>query len=134
MTDKEIFAENLNMYMRINGKSRRDIENDLGYSYFTITDWVKGKKIPRWDKVRDLAQYFGIKPSDLVEERITPIIEEKGDTAVDITIRLGGDEVFREVVKRNFNDKEFLELSKELCQLNTEQIVNLRGTLRSLLK
>ena len=69
MEHKEIFSANLKRYMALNGKSRRDICGDLGYSYFTFSDWVNGKKMPRMDKVEQLANYFGILKSDLIEEK-----------------------------------------------------------------
>lgn len=69
MDNKEIFAYNLNFYMKSNGKSRKDVAEAIGVSYFTFTDWVKGKKYPRMDKVEKLANYFGIKISDLVEKK-----------------------------------------------------------------
>lgn len=69
MDNKEIFAYNLNYYMVQNGKSRSDVANAIGVSYFTFTDWVNGKKYPRMDKVEKLSKYFGIKISDLIEKR-----------------------------------------------------------------
>lgn len=66
--NKNVFAKNLKRQMILSGKSRRDISNALGISYFTISDWVKGKKYPRMDKVELLAQYFGILKSDLIED------------------------------------------------------------------
>lgn len=69
MDNKNIFASNLQIYMKRNDKSRTDIAEALGVSYYTVTDWVKGKKYPRMDKVEMLAKYFGIKKSDLIEEK-----------------------------------------------------------------
>lgn len=69
MDNKNIFAENLNYYMKKNGKSRRDVCEALGFSYYTFTDWVKGRKYPRMDKVEMLADYFGILKSDLIEDK-----------------------------------------------------------------
>ena len=68
MEHKEVFSKNLQKYMALNGKSRKEICQALGYSYFTFSDWVNGKKMPRMDKVEQLANYFGIKKSDLIEE------------------------------------------------------------------
>lgn len=68
MEHKEVFARNLQKHMALNGKSRKEICQALGYSYFTFSDWVNGKKMPRMDKVEQLANYFGIKKSDLIEE------------------------------------------------------------------
>ena len=68
MEHKAVFAQNLQKYMALNGKSRREVCQALGYSYFTFSDWVNGKKMPRMDKVEQLANYFGVKKSDLIEE------------------------------------------------------------------
>jgi transcriptional regulator with XRE-family HTH domain len=68
MDNKIIFATNLVKYMSLYDKSRSDLANDLGFSYYTVTDWVKGKKYPRMDKIEMLADYFGILKSDLIEE------------------------------------------------------------------
>ncbi len=69
MEHKAIFSANLKMYMALNGKSRKEVCEALGYSYFTFSDWVNGKKMPRMDKVEQLANYFGILKSDLIEEK-----------------------------------------------------------------
>lgn len=66
--NKNIFASNLKYYMSLKQKSRTDISEALGISYYTVTDWVNGKKYPRMDKVEKLANYFGILKSDLIEE------------------------------------------------------------------
>ena len=76
MDNKDIFASNLNKYMRLSGKSRNDISKALGISYYTITDWVKGKKYPRMDKVEMLANYFGIPKSYLIEDKKETTPEE----------------------------------------------------------
>lgn len=69
MDNKNIFAHNLKYFMEKQKKSRRDISNDLGISYYTVSDWVNGKKYPRMDKVEMLAKYFGVLKSDLIEDK-----------------------------------------------------------------
>ena len=69
MDNKNVFANNLKKQMELKGVSRNDICNALGISYFTVSDWVNGKKYPRMDKVEMLANYFGIQKSDLIEEQ-----------------------------------------------------------------
>lgn len=76
MDNKNIFATNLKRLMDLNKKSRKDISEALGISYYTVTDWVKGKKYPRMDKVELLARYFGVLKSDLIEEKNSPGAEE----------------------------------------------------------
>lgn len=67
--NKYTFANNLKRLMEQNGKTRRDLSQVLGVSYFTITSWVNGTKYPRMDKVELLAQYFGVLKSDLIEDK-----------------------------------------------------------------
>lgn len=69
MDNKNVFASNLKRYMEVKGKTRNDISETLGISYFTVSDWVNGKKYPRMDKVEMLANYFGIQKSDLIENK-----------------------------------------------------------------
>lgn len=71
MDNKNIFAYNLRNIMEAKGKTRKDISQALGLSYFTVSDWVNGKKYPRMDKVEMLAAYFGCLKSDLIEDKNT---------------------------------------------------------------
>ena len=82
MDNKIIFAQNLKKYMQINNKTRKDVCNALGYSYYTFSDWVNGKKYPRMDKVEQLANYFGIQKSDLIEEK-EEVLEQPTITQID---------------------------------------------------
>lgn len=67
--NKEIFANNLKYYMKLNNKTRLDVCNDLGFSYTTFTSWCKGQFYPRIDKIESLANYFSIEKSDLIENK-----------------------------------------------------------------
>ena len=69
MDNKNVFAKNLKHFMYLHNKSRNDVCADLGFSYYTFSDWVNGKKYPRMDKVEMLANYFGCKKSDLIEDK-----------------------------------------------------------------
>lgn len=122
MNDKEIFAKNLKMYMDINGKDRNDMCNALGFNYFTFTDWIKARKMPRMDKVQKLADYFGIKKADLIEEHISEDDENKGKFAVELTHRLANDEEFKEIVKKVACDQAFYDLNSVLRKLDDRQL------------
>jgi len=76
MSNKTVFANNLKKHMALAGKTRRDLCHDLGFSYYTVSDWVTAKKYPRMDKVEILANYFNCLISDLIEEKT----EEQLDT------------------------------------------------------
>ena len=96
MDNKSIFAQNLKRQMELCGKSRRDVCQALGFSYFTFSDWVNGKKYPRMDKVEKLADYFGILKSDLIEERTEEHreMQKKNDILTDIVLRAQTDDEF----------------------------------------
>lgn len=66
--NKEIMAKNIQYYMNLHEKSRNDICEALGIKYTTFTDWVNGNSYPRIDKIELMANYFGIRKSDLVED------------------------------------------------------------------
>lgn len=69
MNNKNVFASNLQYYMHLNKVSRKEVSEAIGVSYFTLSDWVNGKKYPRMGKVELLADYFGILKSDLIEDK-----------------------------------------------------------------
>ena len=66
--NKEVFAKNLNKYLKLFNKSQREMADIIGVSSSTFNDWATGKKYPRIDKIEMLANYFGILKSDLIEE------------------------------------------------------------------
>lgn len=67
--DKKIFAENLNYYLHMKNLSRRKLSEQLGIPYPTIADWAKGKKLPRVENLNQLAKFFGVSLSDLIEKK-----------------------------------------------------------------
>lgn len=114
MDNKNIFASNLQRYMEINGKTRKDVSKAIGVSYYTFTDWVKGKKYPRMDKVERLAAYFGILKSDLIEEKSEEHreMQKKNDIISDVVIRMQTDETFSAAVESLYklDEKKLLSI------------------------
>lgn len=66
---KKIFSENLRYYMDLKGKNQIDLMYDLDLSSSTVSNWCTGLKLPRMDKIQMLADYLGIRKSDLIEKR-----------------------------------------------------------------
>ena len=101
MSHKDIFSTNLKRKMEVSGKTRRDVSEALNISYYTITDWVKGKKMPRMDKVELLANYFGCLISDLIEEKTEEQlnIQKKNDILSDIILTLREDNDLLDIVE-----------------------------------
>lgn len=68
---KLIFSKNLVHFLQINGKSQTDLSRFIGVSTATVSDWCKGKKLPRMDKVQAISKWLGIENSDLIEDKST---------------------------------------------------------------
>ena len=118
MDGKEIFSRNLQRYMELNNKTRNDVCEALGVSYFTLTSLVNGTKYPRLDMVEMLANYFGIKKSDLIEKEVTLQEQKNNDILADIVVCLR-------------SDVEFFELVKDLYKLAPEKRKVLAGMLKA---
>ena len=41
---------------------------DLGFSRTTLCDWGKGKSTPKLDKLKKLADYFGVSLEELISD------------------------------------------------------------------
>lgn len=65
---KEIMAKNIRKYMERSGVSPSNVCADLGFPLPTFSDWIHAKTYPRIDKIEMMANYFGCKKSDLVED------------------------------------------------------------------
>lgn len=121
MDVKNIFAKNLNYYLSVNGKTRKDLCKVLGVSYSAVTAWVNGKKYPRMDKVDEMARYFGISRAhlteeNLLEEKLSEELEQTQNLYIDILVRLQTDEHFSSYVKR------LMDLEPEKIQVLDEML------------
>lgn len=65
---RKVFADNLKYFLKLNGKQPVDLVRDLGINFSTLSSWMTERKMPRIGKVELLANYFGVKQSDLLEE------------------------------------------------------------------
>lgn len=70
MTTREIFKINLNNFIARSGKNKKTISEEMGIPYTTLTDWANGNKFPRAGGIEQLANYFNILKSDLLEESL----------------------------------------------------------------
>lgn len=64
-----LFSKNLNFYLNKNDKTQLDLANHLNVSTSAVSAWCRGAKTPRMDKVDAMCKYFGIKRSDLMEDK-----------------------------------------------------------------
>lgn len=113
MDNKSIFSKNLQRLMTIKNVSRKEIADVLGISYFTISDWVNGKKYPRMDKVELLANYFGVLKSDLIEIRI----ENNSEQPLIVT---DGEKLMLELFRQVPEDKQEMVIQMVKVALSTK--------------
>lgn len=132
--DIKIFTDNFEKYMRMSGKNQKEIAAAVGVSAPTVNDWLKGKKMPKMQNVQKLADLFHVNLSDLVERKVTEKMGKNSDIMVEITVRMGSDLEFREIVKRNYSDEDFFSLCKVLCKLDADQIASVRTMLGTFFK
>ena len=116
--NKAILSRNLKYYIERSGKDRRELAEEWGFPYSTVTDWINGKKYPRIDRIETMADYFGILKSDLIEEKMTPEKEKDNDTISSIIVRMT-------------RDKEFLAVVESLYALDPDQIKGIQGMLKA---
>lgn len=71
MTDaeqKRVFSRNLTNLVIESGRLKYDIARDLGFNEKTFVGWCNGASMPSHAKIRKIADYFRISPSDLLGE------------------------------------------------------------------
>ncbi len=66
---KKVFAKNLNKYLSIHNLQQKEVADKIGVIPTTFNSWCTGQSMPRMGKVQALADFFGIKKSDLIEEK-----------------------------------------------------------------
>lgn len=65
---RKIFVKKLKEQMALNNKTQTDLSNDLSLPFTTISNWYRGVRYPRPDKMQMLADYFGIRMEDLISD------------------------------------------------------------------
>lgn len=67
--NKEIMSNNIQYYMAIKMKTRKEVCEACDIKYSTFCEWINAKKYPRIDKIEQMANYFHVTKADLVEEK-----------------------------------------------------------------
>lgn len=71
MTDseqKDIFCRALNRLLYESGHTQTEVAATIGVSQQVMNSWVRGISMPRMGKIQLLADYFGVKKSQLIGE------------------------------------------------------------------
>ena len=68
MNNKErmqIIANNITNYRKAKGITQKELASAIGISQSTMTDYMKLRTAPSWGVIQKLADYFGVKKSDI---------------------------------------------------------------------
>lgn len=78
MSEQEInsiIANNISFHLERCGKSQVDLADYMNVSQATVSNWCKGNKLPRMDKIDKICEFFNIKRSDLMNDRTEAVNE-----------------------------------------------------------
>ena len=64
----KVFSKRLKYYLSINNMTQLELATRLGVGPTSVSNWCKGLKSPRMDKVDAMCKIFGCRRSDLMEE------------------------------------------------------------------
>ncbi|MGP1470010.1 MAG: LexA family transcriptional regulator [Schwartzia sp. (in: firmicutes)] len=65
---KEVFQRNLKRLLSQKQTTQKDLAEYMKVSPVTVNDWIRGRKLPRMDKVDRLCEYFNVPRSALMEK------------------------------------------------------------------
>ena len=63
---REIFRQNLNKLFEQNDVTQKALADYVGVSTASVSDWRKGKILPRLDRIDRICQFFHVERSDLL--------------------------------------------------------------------
>jgi transcriptional regulator with XRE-family HTH domain len=63
---RAIFRDNLNKLFKEKCTTQKALADFLGVSGTTVSDWKKGNKMPRMDKIDQICRFFHVERSDLL--------------------------------------------------------------------
>lgn len=112
---KKTFSKNLLYWLERRGKNQADLYKKMNVSSATASDWCNAKKIPRTDKLVEIANWLMIELSDLLY-----IKEHEENEMNDIIFRLKDDKKFNETVSEihNFDKKNLDKIIDYIRLLN----------------
>lgn len=116
-TTKQIMSNNIKYYLMKNNISQTEMCNALGFKMSTVADWLHARTYPRIERIEAMANYFGVKKSDLIEKNFTHSIESKKTSEKDVAKQI---EQLLEQLSCNQNELLFYS---ELLDAKTRELL-----------
>lgn len=63
----DILVKNLMFYLKKLGLTQTEFAREMGYPETTVSNWFNKNTYPRPDKIQEMANYFGVRRTDLTE-------------------------------------------------------------------
>lgn len=112
---KKVFAKNLNNLLARNKKTQADLVADLKLNKSTVSTWANGTKMPRMNKIEQLANYFGVEKSDLIEAKSDTNEQYYNDPHVS---------EYAQAVKDNPDLRLLFDASKDMSKSDIDFVIN----------
>lgn len=68
LNNKEIMSNNIKRYLNKLNINSKKLSEDINTPYTTVRSWIQKENYPRIEKIEQMANYFNISKSDLVED------------------------------------------------------------------
>lgn len=130
--NKQAMAQNLKRLMKEKNINAKDFSRITGYAYTTILSWLKADNYPRIERIEEMAKYFGVLKSDLIEEHISEEMKKDHDTITDAVVRMRKDAEFYSVVDRLLKDAEFSDIVNRLVKMDPSELGGVQQMLDAL--
>ena len=135
---RSVICGNLNRLLHQRRMTQKELSGYMGVSASTVNDWVRGKKIPRMDKVDKLCSIFGVSREEILYDhssRTNPASSatpapQKSDGLPELTEHEREHiELYRELDERGRNAVDDLtDLHVERVRESTERSSGSTGT------
>lgn len=112
---KKVFAKNLSNLLARNQKTQADLVADLRLNKSTVSTWVNGTKMPRMNKIEQLANYFGVEKSDLIEDKSDTNEQYYNDSSVS---------EYAQAIKDNPDLRILFDASKDMSKDDIDFVIN----------
>jgi len=69
MSEQEMlinFSKNLNYFLKLNDINQIELAKAINASTSSVSNWCQALKMPRMDKIEEIAKFFGVQITDLV--------------------------------------------------------------------
>ncbi|MCI9598555.1 MAG: helix-turn-helix transcriptional regulator [Firmicutes bacterium] len=75
----QVIANNISFLLQTKGKSQSELADYMNVSQATVSNWCKGIKTPRMDKIDKIAVFFNVNRSRIMEEYSNEYITNQED-------------------------------------------------------